>query len=92
MSLVFALTGTTNLEAIHGALGTVGDGGQPLLVLALILFLAGLGFKIAAVPFHMWCPDAYEGAPTPITAFISVAPKPPASPFSSACSCACSSR
>ena len=75
MSLVFALTGTTNLEAIHGALKTVGDGGQPLLVLALILFLAGLGFKIAAVPFHMWCPDAYEGAPTPITAFISVAPK-----------------
>ena len=42
---------------------------------ALIMILAGLGFKIAAVPFHQWAPDAYEGAPTPVTAFMSVASK-----------------
>ena len=51
-----------------------GNGG-PMLLLAVILLVAGLGFKIAAVPFHMWAPDVYEGAPTPITAFLSVGSK-----------------
>ena len=46
-----------------------------MLILAVVLILAGFGYKIAAVPFHMWCPDVYEGAPTPFTAFLSVGPK-----------------
>src|SRR5204862_4016085 len=54
-------------------------GGQPAaqlaLVVAVIFVLAGVGYKIASVPFHMWCPDVYEGAPTPFTAFLSVGPK-----------------
>jgi NADH-quinone oxidoreductase subunit N len=52
-----------------------GQGPDFALSLTLILIIAGLGFKLAMVPFHMWAPDAYEGAPTPITAFMSVAPK-----------------
>src|SRR5258707_4765596 len=52
-----------------------GPGQDPPLVLAVILVVAGVGFKIAAVPFHMWAPDVYEGAPTPITAFLSVGSK-----------------
>src|SRR5262249_3334963 len=44
-------------------------------VIAVILCLAGFGYKIASVPFHMWCPDVYQGAPTPVTAFLSVGPK-----------------
>jgi NADH-quinone oxidoreductase subunit N len=53
----------------------VGQEKDPRLVLAVILVVAGIGFKIAAVPFHMWAPDVYEGAPTPITAFLSVGSK-----------------
>src|SRR5205807_6243261 len=53
----------------------VGQVRDPRLVLAVILVVAGVGFKIAAVPFHMWAPDVYEGAPTPITAFLSVGSK-----------------
>jgi NADH-quinone oxidoreductase subunit N len=52
-----------------------GRSADPRLVLAVILVVAGMGFKIAAVPFHMWAPDVYEGAPTPITAFLSVGSK-----------------
>src|SRR2546430_14440964 len=48
---------------------------DPRLVLAVILVVAGVGFKIAAVPFHMWAPDVYEGSPTPVTAFLSVGSK-----------------
>ena len=70
MSLLYGVTGTTSLsgiaEALAGAERTV------VLSLALILLAAGMGFKIAAVPFHMWAPDVYEGAPTPVTAFLSV--------------------
>ena len=73
MSLMYGLTGTTNLRAIATALG--GQESDPRLVLAVILVVAGMGFKIAAVPFHMWAPDVYEGAPTPITAFLSVGSK-----------------
>jgi NADH-quinone oxidoreductase subunit N len=70
MSLMFGLSGTTNLRVMATAF--VGQEMDPRLVLAVILMVAGVGFKIAAVPFHMWAPDVYEGAPTPITAFLSV--------------------
>jgi NADH-quinone oxidoreductase subunit N len=73
MSLLYGLSGTTNLRSIATAL--VGQERDPRLVLAVILVVAGMGFKIAAVPFHMWAPDVYEGAPTPVTAFLSVGSK-----------------
>ena len=73
MSLLYGLSGTTNLRSIATALA--GQERDPRLVLAVILVVAGVGFKIAAVPFHMWAPDVYEGAPTPITAFLSVGSK-----------------
>ena len=73
MSLMYGLSGTTNLRSIATAL--VGQEKDPRVVLAVILVVAGMGFKIAAVPFHMWAPDVYEGAPTPITAFLSVGSK-----------------
>ena len=73
MSLMYGLSGSTNLRAIATALA--GQESDPRLVLAVILVVAGMGFKIAAVPFHMWAPDVYEGAPTPITGFLSVGSK-----------------
>lgn len=74
MSLLFGLTGQTNLFAINQYLAENPVYLLPLL-LAVLFILAGLGYKIAAVPFHFWCPDVYEGAPTPVTAFLSVGPK-----------------
>lgn len=75
MALIYGLTGTTNLQQI-AALITQGDLlTNPGLIMATIFLVAGFGFKIAAVPFHMWAPDVYEGAPTSITAFMSVGPK-----------------
>jgi NADH-quinone oxidoreductase subunit N len=73
MSLMYGLSGTTNLRTM--ATVFTGQEQDPRLVLAVILVVAGVGFKIAAVPFHMWAPDVYEGAPTPITAFLSVGSK-----------------
>jgi len=73
MSLLYGITRATSLTAIGEYL--LGVGGDPTAMGAAMLVLVGLGFKVALVPFHMWCPDAYEGAPTPITAFLSVAPK-----------------
>ena len=73
MSLMYGLSGTTALRVMAPVF--VGQERDPLLVLAVILVAAGVGFKIAAVPFHMWAPDVYEGAPTPITAFLSVGSK-----------------
>jgi NADH-quinone oxidoreductase subunit N len=73
MALLYGLTGSTALRAIATALAS-GSSGR-LLAVAVMLLVAGLGFKIAAVPFHMWAPDVYEGAPTPITAFLSVGSK-----------------
>jgi NADH-quinone oxidoreductase subunit N len=73
MSLLYGLTGSTHLRTIATSLAA-GDGGL-LLPFAVMLLVAGVGFKIAAVPFHMWAPDVYEGAPTPITAFLSVGSK-----------------
>ncbi len=76
ISFVYGVTGTTNLHKIAEFFATQGvDINNPALYLVLTLFVAGFGFKIAAVPFHMWCPDVYEGAPTPITAFMSTAVK-----------------
>src|SRR4051794_23653084 len=73
MSLMYGLSGTTNLRQMASAFAT--QQYDPRLVLAVILVVAGMGFKIAAVPFHMWAPDVYEGAPTPVTAFLSVGSK-----------------
>jgi len=73
MSLMYGLSGTTNLRTMATLFS--GQERDPRLVLAVILVVAGVGFKIAAVPFHMWAPDVYEGAPTPVTAFLSVGSK-----------------
>jgi NADH-quinone oxidoreductase subunit N len=73
MSVLYALTGTTRLREIAEVLATQDPGVG--LKLAVILVVAGMAFKIAAVPFHMWAPDVYEGAPTPVTAFLSVGSK-----------------
>jgi len=73
LSFLYGATGTTMLPDVVRALGTTG--GDPLLVLGFVLVLAGLGFKIAAFPFHMWVPDTYEAASTPFVAWLSVAPK-----------------
>ncbi len=75
MSLLYALTGSTSLGAIATVLGGAAPVDRSVLLLAVGLIVAGVGFKIAAVPFHMWAPDVYEGAPTPITAFLSVGSK-----------------
>lgn len=72
MALLYGLSGTTELAGIAAALG---QSRSPALLLAMALVLAGFGFKVAAVPFQMWAPDVYEGAPTPVTAFLSVASK-----------------
>ena len=73
ISLVYGYTGNTGFEEIAAALG---EGERQLgLVFGLVFVLAGLAFKISAVPFHMWTPDVYEGAPTPVTAFFAAAPK-----------------
>ena len=74
LSLLYGLSGSTNLIAIHNAVGKL-DPHNPVLIIALLTTMVGLLFKIAAIPFHQWAPDAYEGAPTSITGFMSVAVK-----------------
>jgi NADH-quinone oxidoreductase subunit N len=74
MSLVYGITGTTQLTDMAAALGS-GGAHDPALVLATVFLVTGLIFKVGAVPLHMWVPDVYEGAPTTITAFMSVGPK-----------------
>jgi NADH-quinone oxidoreductase subunit N len=74
-ALLYGLTGTTDLKGISDAIVTSVQNGNLMVLVASILILAGFGFKISAVPFHMWAPDIYEGAPTPATAFFSVASK-----------------
>ena len=77
-SLLFGLTGTGDVAQISNRLTEMFSAGEayPLVVLVIITFiLAGVGYKMASVPFHMWSPDVYEGAPIPITAFLSVASK-----------------
>jgi NADH-quinone oxidoreductase subunit N len=76
LSLIYGMTGTTSLPGIQEALvAGLSETNRLTLYVAVVFVFAGFGFKTAAVPFHFWCPDAYEGAPTPVTAFLSVAPK-----------------
>jgi NADH-quinone oxidoreductase subunit N len=78
-SLLYGLAGTLDLSGIGRTILAGFGGGSPATTLAVtlaVLFsLAGFGYKVAAVPFHMWCPDVYQGAPTPFVAFLSVGPK-----------------
>jgi NADH-quinone oxidoreductase subunit N len=74
IALVYGLTGTTQIDAVAALLAD-GEGGGPMILLPLTLVVVGFGFKISAAPFHMWAPDVYEGAPTAVTAFLSVASK-----------------
>ncbi|GAB4419364.1 MAG: NADH-quinone oxidoreductase subunit N [Thermodesulfovibrionales bacterium] len=74
-SIIYGLTGTTDLKAIAGFIKAKGIAENPALMFSMILLVVAFGFKIAAAPFHMWAPDVYEGAPTSITAFMSVGPK-----------------
>jgi NADH-quinone oxidoreductase subunit N len=70
-SYLYGLSGSTNLaRVILGTYLSAANGGTPLLLVALVMIAAGLGFKVAAVPFHLWAPDTYEGAPAPAAAFI----------------------
>lgn len=77
MTMLYGLTGTTNIIAIGDSLRQMEPHGAlyHLLFLSILLILVGFGFKVAMVPFHQWAPDVYEGAPTPITAFLSVGSK-----------------
>ncbi|MBV5316617.1 MAG: NADH-quinone oxidoreductase subunit N [Desulfobulbaceae bacterium] len=75
MSLLYGLTGTTDIARIAELIATLHLGNNPALMAALALLIAGFCFKVAVAPFHLWTPDVYEGAPTVITAFMSVSPK-----------------
>ena len=74
ISLIYGSLGTLDLRGIRESLVALPTA-NPMLILGMVLVSFGMLFKVAAVPFHVWTPDAYEGAPTPVTAFISVAPK-----------------
>ena len=73
LSIVYGYTGTTDLQGVAAALRELGD--VPLLNASILFVIVGFGFKVSAVPFHFWAPDTYEGAPVPVTAFLSVASK-----------------
>ena len=73
IALLYGFTGTTQFGGIHAAIAA--NGIKTGLLFGMVFTLAGLAFKISAVPFHMWTPDVYEGAPTPVTAFFASAPK-----------------
>ncbi|MBI3327192.1 MAG: NADH-quinone oxidoreductase subunit N, partial [Nitrospinae bacterium] len=73
LALLYGLTGGTQLSVVAERVGTLGS--NPALMLAIVLLVGGFGFKVAAVPFHMWAPDVYEGAPHSVVGFISVGSK-----------------
>lgn len=75
LSLLFGIAGSTNVFEVQAALSGMPEKAHLTLVVALLLVLTGFGYKIAMVPFHFWTPDVYQGAPTTITAYLSVAPK-----------------
>ncbi len=78
LSYLYGITGTTQFNAIHGLLAGAGESGlagNPAGMMAILLILAGFGFKIAAVPFHQWAPDVYEGAPAPVAAWVATGSK-----------------
>src|SRR5687767_2670989 len=75
IALVYGATGATNFSAIREQVVTLGMPVSPMLIVGVALLLVGFAFKVAAAPFHMWAPDVYEGAPTPITAYMAAAVK-----------------
>lgn len=75
LSIVYGLAGSTNYFAIQDTLSSLDGSANPALVMALLMIFAGFGYKISSVPFHFWTPDVYEGSPSTITAYLSVAPK-----------------
>ncbi len=75
ITFLYGVTGSFDFVDVGNALANADSNAHSAVLLGLVFLLAGLGFKISLAPFHMWTPDAYEGAPTPITAFMSVAPK-----------------
>lgn len=75
ISLLYGATGALSLQEVADYLKSDGQTEQGLVLFSLVFIVVGLGFKLAAVPFHMWAPDVYAGAPTPVTLFISAAPK-----------------
>ncbi len=74
IALIYGTTGSTNYQAIRAFASLQADV-QSTMVIGMALLLVGFGFKVALVPFHSWAPDVYEGAPTPVTAFLTVGPK-----------------
>ena len=75
VSIIYGLTGSTSFSVLATSIAEKNLAHNPAFLLAIALILAGLGFKVSAVPFHMWTPDAYQGAPTPITGFMATAVK-----------------
>lgn len=74
-SIMFGLTGTTQFPELSVGLSKFSSPANVILIIAMVMSFAGLGYKIAAAPFHLWAPDVYEGAPTPVTAFLSITSK-----------------
>jgi NADH-quinone oxidoreductase subunit N len=75
MALIYGSTGSTKLSIISKVVSEGQIISEPLMLMGVVLLIIGFSFKIAAVPFHMWAPDVYQGAPTPVTAFMAVGPK-----------------
>lgn len=75
MAHIFGITGSIEFGAIAGSIKNMDASQAAILLPAFLLFFAGVGYKIACVPFHMWSPDVYEGSPTPVTAFFAMVPK-----------------
>ena len=75
LSILFGLTGSTNFFEMQKAISLLGTDSNLALVLSTVFILVGFGYKISAVPFHFWTPDVYEGSPSTITAYLSIAPK-----------------
>ena len=75
MALIYGSTGSTKLAIISKVISEGQIISEPLMIMGVVLLIIGFSFKVAAVPFHMWAPDVYQGAPTPVTAFMAVGPK-----------------
>ena len=75
IALIFGATGATNVQVIGQRIAELGLAGSPMLLVGIALLLVGFAFKVAAAPFHMWAPDVYDGAPTPITGYMAAAVK-----------------
>ncbi len=75
MALIYGSTGSTKLTIIAEMIREGSVRSEPLMLMGVVLLIIGFGFKVASVPFHMWAPDVYQGAPTPVTAFMAVGPK-----------------